>query len=103
MRALCAARTEETETNVCPPPGTERTAARELRLHRRESRLGEEADGKISAGPAGLGGDRDHVAGAGAERRLGLGSRDPRHRRSARYALYSGARGRDLLYHVPAA
>ena len=91
------------KTNVRPPPGTERTAARELRLQRRESRLGEAADGKISAGPAGLGGDRDHVAGAGTERRLGFGSSDPRHRRSARHALHPRARGRDLLHHVPAA
>ena len=103
MRALLAALTKETETNVRPPPGIERIAARELHVHGRKSRLGESADRKISAGPAGLGGDSDPVAGAGTARRLGFGSGDPRRRRSARYALHPRAGNRDLLHHVPAA
>jgi len=78
---------KEIETNVRPPPGTEGTAAASFALAKRIS-LGEEADGKISAGPAGLRGDRDHVAGAGTERRLGFGSRDPHYRRSAGDALH---------------
>src|SRR6266478_5037933 len=90
------------ESNVRPPPRPTRTAARELRLHAGESRLGEAGDRQISGGPAGLGGDPDPVAGPGAVRRLDAARGDRTRRGYARHGADPGARSRDLLHHVPA-
>src|SRR5258708_33210644 len=65
------------KSDVRPPPRPSRTAARELRLHAGESRLGEAGDRQISGGPAGLGRDPDPLACPGAARRLDAA---PRHR-----------------------
>ena len=52
--------------NVRPPPRTAGIAAEGLRLHARESRLGQEGDHQISGRPPGVGGHSAAVAGAGA-------------------------------------
>ena len=66
LNAKARAACNERLNDVRPPSGPEGKAARELRVHGREPRVGEGADRKISAGPSGLGRDRDPVARAGA-------------------------------------
>ena len=60
------------------------------------------ADRQVSRGPAGQRGHPAAVAGAGAGR-LGHRAGDRGGRADAGHGLYPGARGRDVLLHVPAA
>ena len=64
--------------------------------------VGEGADRQVSRGPAGERGDPAALAGAGAGG-LGHQAGDRGDRADARHGLHPGARGRDLLLHVPAA
>src|SRR5271156_1413635 len=77
-----------------------RKAAAELRLHAGESRVGESANGDVSAGPSAIRGDPYSVACASAVRRLVAAKGDRGDGGVAGHGENPRARSRDLLHDV---